>query len=80
MEDAVLVTPYYGSYTNTSGALWRMINDQFTAQAGDRSDVDNVCVVVTDGFSNLDVELLENYANQAEVGKVFLSCDYYAMK
>ena len=67
MEDAVLTTPYYGSFTNTSGALWRMINDQFTAQAGDRSNVDNVCVVVTDGFSNLDVELLEVYSKQAEV-------------
>ena len=44
-----------------------MVNDQFTAQAGDRADIQNVCVVVTDGFSNLDVDLLEGYSQQAQV-------------
>ena len=71
VEAAVLSTPYYGSFTNTSGGLWRVINDQFQQDAGDRSNVDNVCVVITDGYSNLDENLLEPYAQQAMVGQIF---------
>ena len=63
-----MATPYIGSFTNTSGGLWRMIHDQFQPNSGDRADVNNVCVVITDGYSNIDVELLQTYAEHAQVG------------
>uniref|UniRef100_A0A2C9LZH0 VWFA domain-containing protein n=1 Tax=Biomphalaria glabrata TaxID=6526 RepID=A0A2C9LZH0_BIOGL len=46
--------PYrYGS-TNTADALKTLRSVMFTAGNGDRSDVDNVAVVVTDGVSNIN--------------------------
>ena len=64
---AVLSTGYLGSYTNTSGGLFLMINDQFQSFNGDRSNVENVAVVITDGYGNVDTNLLQPYSDQAEV-------------
>jgi len=58
-------TPYLGSYTNTSGGLYLMMTDQFTLAHGDRLDVPNIAIVITDGESNLDTEVTVPYATQA---------------
>ena len=44
-----------------------MLSDQFSAQNGDRANIQDVCVVITDGQANLDENLLEPYANEAMV-------------
>jgi collagen type VI alpha len=52
--DAVDAIPYrYGS-TNTAGALKVMREEMFTEANGDRPDVDNVCIIITDGLSNIN--------------------------
>ncbi|KAK6961160.1 collagen alpha-3(VI) chain-like isoform X4, partial [Biomphalaria glabrata] len=57
--------PYrYGS-TNTADALKTMRSVMFTARNGDRSDVDNVAVVVTDGVSNINSRRTVPEAEQA---------------
>ena len=52
--DAIDSIPYrYGS-TNTTDALKIMHNEMFTYANGDRPDVDNICIVMTDGISNIN--------------------------
>ncbi|XP_061165063.1 matrilin-2-like [Saccostrea echinata] len=43
----------YGS-TNTADALLIMHDTMFTAINGDRADVPNICIVITDGVSNIN--------------------------
>ncbi|KAJ8319985.1 hypothetical protein KUTeg_001572 [Tegillarca granosa] len=46
--------PYrYGS-TNTADGLRKMHNEMFTARNGDREDVPNIAIVITDGVSNIN--------------------------
>lgn len=54
LTSAIRNTPYLGSYTNTSGGIRVMHQEQFVLGRGDRPDVDNIAIVVTDGESNLD--------------------------
>ena len=55
LVDRISSISIIGSETNTSGAL-RLMNDQaFTPQHGDRPDVHNVAIVMTDGQSNVNM-------------------------
>ncbi len=45
---------YIAGYTNTSGGLRVMMEDQFTQRRGDRSDVANIAILMTDGKANRD--------------------------
>jgi collagen type VI alpha len=45
---------YMGSTTNTSGGLRTMNYEQFTAFNGDRPNIKNIAIVITDGESNED--------------------------
>ena len=49
---------YLGGDTNTTGGLRLMRTEVFNSANGDRSDVRNVAVLITDGIPNLEVELL----------------------
>ena len=49
--------PYIEGFTNTSGGLRLMRTEQFTTQRGDRPDVPNVAIVITDATSNKDQNL-----------------------
>ena len=40
--------------TNTQAALGVMRRELFTSGRGDRTGVDNIAVLVTDGYSNID--------------------------
>ncbi|KAK3083543.1 hypothetical protein FSP39_025167 [Pinctada imbricata] len=52
--DAIDAIPWrYGS-TNTADGLLKMHDVMFTAQNGDRPDVDNIALVMTDGVSNIN--------------------------
>lgn len=50
IDDIVYI---YGS-TNTADGLLTMHNEMFTKLNGDRSDVDNIAIVITDGISNIN--------------------------
>ena len=43
----------YGS-TNTADAIKTMADEMFTRRNGDRPDVENACIVITDGVSNIN--------------------------
>jgi collagen type VI alpha len=51
--------------TNTSGAIWTMMQ-MFTRELGDRRKAPNVGIVITDGASNRDANLTIPYANEAK--------------
>ncbi|XP_041374199.1 uncharacterized protein LOC121387240 [Gigantopelta aegis] len=51
---AVDEIPYQYGSTNTAGGLKTMRTEMFTKQNGDRRRVKNVCIVVTDGVSNIN--------------------------
>ena len=54
LAENILNIEIIGSETNTSGAL-RLMNDQaFTPQHGDRPDIHNVAIIMTDGQSNVN--------------------------
>ena len=44
---------HYGS-TNTAGGLEKMHREMFTPANGDRPGVPNICIILTDGISNID--------------------------
>lgn len=50
--NAVESIPYLGGRTNTASAIEYMRSTMFTSNMGDRSDVPNVAIVLTDGGSN----------------------------
>jgi collagen type VI alpha len=52
--DAIDAIPYrYGS-TNTADALKTMREVMFTEANGDRPGVENICIIITDGVSNIN--------------------------
>lgn len=53
-KEAILKTAYPGSNTNTSGGLWVAQNQLFTVNQGDRPNVPNVAIIITDGKSTFD--------------------------
>ena len=52
MMAAIRELPYRPGRTNTAEALRYVRNNMFNGGAGDRSDVTNVVVILTDGGSN----------------------------
>jgi len=56
LSKAVLVTPYCGGNTNTTGGLRLMRQQIFSADHGDRPDVPNLCIMITDGIPTREVE------------------------
>merc|ERR1712083_101457 len=54
IRSAILSLPYVGGNTNTSGGLRELTNNQFSSAHGDREDVPNVAIVLTDGISTRD--------------------------
>jgi len=57
---------YRGENTNTSGGIYTAMKNQFHAEKGDRSNVANVMVVITDGVSTRDNHLTVPYSREAE--------------
>ncbi len=45
---------YLDGFTNTSGAIRMMQFEQFVRDQGDRPDVQNIAIILTDGESNID--------------------------
>ena len=54
LKNAILDTNYVGGYTNTADGIRYASDEQFTPLNGDRLDVPNVMIVITDGASNIN--------------------------
>lgn len=54
-----------GGNTNTSGSLWLMMDQVFTEENGDRPDVPNIAIMVTDGKATWDTQFTIPYAEEA---------------
>ena len=52
MFTAIDAIHYQKGYTNTASGLESMRSEMFTVASGDRPDVDNIAIVITDGQSN----------------------------
>ena len=57
--------PYRGEHSNTSGGLYVMNHVIFQPWSGDRPDVTNIAIVITDGDSTRDTNLTGPYAKEA---------------
>ena len=57
--------PYQDGNTNTSGGLYMMKHIVFKAKNGDRQNVPNMAIVITDGHSTRDTHLTGPYAKEA---------------
>ena len=70
--NAVDNIPYrYGS-TNTADALETMRSVMFTRANGDRPNVDNIAIVVTDGVSNINARRTIPEAEQARADNIHI--------
>ena len=63
---AILDTAYPGGNTNTSGGLYIARSRVFTAQNGDRPQIPNVAIVLTDGKSTFDRQKTVPYAEDLQ--------------
>ena len=54
LKEAIRGIEYMGGHTNTAAGIRRMHTTEFTASNGDRSDVQNIAIVITDGESTID--------------------------
>ena len=54
LANAFLGITYPGANTNTSGGLWVARSQLFNARRGDRPEVPNLLIVITDGKSTFD--------------------------
>ena len=56
LANAFLGITYPGANTNTSGGLWVARSQLFNARRGDRPNVPNLLIVITDGKSTFDAD------------------------
>lgn len=68
--NAVDNIPYRFGSTNTADALRTMREEMFSVANGDRPDVDNVAIVVTDGVSNINSARTVPEAEQARAENI----------
>lgn len=70
--DEIRQIPWKDQETNTSGAIRTMRTQMFTPERGDRPDVPNIGVVITDGESNRDADLTIPEANDAKADGIIM--------
>jgi collagen type VI alpha len=58
--------PFLDANTNTSGGLYVMMTELFNTVNGDRPNVPNTAIVITDGLSTWDHNLTVPYAIEAK--------------
>lgn len=64
--------PYRHGSTNTADALNTMRTQMFTQANGDRPNVSNICIVVTDGVSNINSRRTIPEAEQARADGIHI--------
>ncbi|OAF70851.1 Ribosome biogenesis regulatory protein [Intoshia linei] len=60
LKKRILEIQFRNSYTNTYGGLNKARTELFTSGSGDRSNVDNYIIIITDGVPTINENLLEN--------------------
>ena len=65
MRKVISRIEYTGGVTNTSGGIYKMMSEVFQRRNGDRPQVKNIGIVITDGASTRDTHLLGRYAKEA---------------
>lgn len=75
--DAIQNIKYIYGSTNTADALQVMREDMFIRSRGDRSDAPNICVLLTDGISNINSrrtipEAEQTRANVSKIVEMYL--------
>ncbi|KAK7466021.1 hypothetical protein BaRGS_00037422, partial [Batillaria attramentaria] len=68
--DAIAEIPYHYGSTNTADALNIVRTDMFTLGHGDRPGVQNVCILITDGLSNINARRTIPEAEQAKAAGI----------
>eukprot|EP00918_Siedleckia_nematoides_P036496 GHVU01079281.1.p1 GENE.GHVU01079281.1~~GHVU01079281.1.p1 ORF type:complete len:553 (-),score=30.11 GHVU01079281.1:425-2083(-) len=66
LKDAIQKMHYTGGHTNTSGAIRLMRRELFRSDRGDRDDIRNVVLLITDGESTIDSNLTIPEAEMAK--------------
>ena len=66
LRNALLNIDYPGGNTNTSGGLYVTRSQVFQPQNGDRANIPNVAIIVTDGKSTFDSDKTIPYAQQLQ--------------
>ena len=59
IKQAILQMGYGGGHTNISGGLRMMHEELFAEESGDRPDVGNIALLITDGESTIDKNLTD---------------------
>ena len=76
LRQAVLGVQYIGGTTNTAEALQLTTNECFNTENGDRPDVDNLAIIITDGLPTVfDLDLPTEAAALKRKANVF--CCWY---
>ena len=70
--NAIDEIPYRHGSTNTADALRTMRSVMYTQENGDRPGVDNICIVVTDGVSNINSRRTIPEAEQARADGIHI--------
>ena len=70
--DAIDNIPYRFGSTNTADALRTMRTEMYTQANGDRPNVDNIAIVVTDGISNINSRRTIPDAEQARAAGIHI--------
>jgi len=63
---AVSSLQHGGGNTNTSGGIFKLLSEVFVVANGDRPDVQNIVILITDGKPTRDVNLLPDYINRLQ--------------
>ncbi|XP_021375367.1 uncharacterized protein LOC110464458 isoform X14 [Mizuhopecten yessoensis] len=71
INQAINEIPYIYGSTNTADAL-RTMNSMFNAADGDRDDVPNICIILTDGVSNINSRRTVPEADKARVADIHI--------
>ena len=64
--------PFLDANTNTSGGIYVMMTQLFTVANGDRPNVPNIAIVITDGLSTYDHNLTIPYAMEAKQRGIYI--------
>lgn len=65
VKEAIRNVAYIGSFTNTSGAIRTMRKEQFRRRHGDRSNAENIAIIITDGASTIEADSVIDEARKA---------------
>jgi len=70
LEAAIRNIRYIGGNTNTTGGLWLMRTEIFNQANGDRQEVENVAILITDGNPTREVDKLDDEVRLIKASRI----------